>query len=90
MHKFAKISQIVVLTVFVFLVVTGCQLNPVSNKLKRLDEKIGESFNKFQQGQQDKVINFMDRGKAEDEAQMGLTKEQKKKPEKVLIVLIIF
>ena len=92
MIKLAKISRALILVVFI-LFISGCQLSEIGDKLKFIDEKIGEGFDEFQEKQQEDLVHFMDKDKKEElEAEdltsletrflTGLTKEQKEKIDK--------
>lgn len=87
MIKLAKISRVLILVVFI-LFISGCQSSKIGDKLKFIDEKIGEGFSEFQEKQQEDLIHFMDKDKkkdlgAEDLTPLetrfltGLTKKQK-------------
>lgn len=76
MIKLAKISRVLILVVFI-LFISGCQSSKIGDKLKFIDEKIGEGFSEFQEKQQEDLIHFMDKDKKKDLGAEDLTKKQK-------------
>ncbi|MDD5290706.1 MAG: hypothetical protein PHZ04_01180 [Patescibacteria group bacterium] len=77
MFGLKKTNQLAISLIFVLLF-SGCSLKDVGGKLKKLDDKVGQSFDKMQQKQQEEVINFFGEKKGLPKAK-DLTKEQKEK-----------
>jgi predicted Holliday junction resolvase-like endonuclease len=83
MSKANKIKQLFFLLIFVIFI-SGCQAGGTVQKLRKLDEKVGEGLEKIQQDQQEKAINFLDEKKEEPLSAKNLSKEQKEKIEEWL------
>ena len=76
MPGLTKISQLFALLVFV-LILSGCNLKEAGDKLKKIDDKVGQKLDQLQEEQQAEVINFFN--KKSIPAAKDLTGEQKEK-----------
>lgn len=70
MFKFIKISQIIILALFILPILSGCGLQ----------DKIKKGFNEFQESQQQEIINVMD-----DEKESSLSQTNKKNIDEWLV-----
>lgn len=74
-----------VFLLFLVLILSGCQINDV---LKKLDDKIGQTFNDFQEDEKNSIIDLMeekkDGEKKEEESENKISREQKEKIDKWL------
>jgi hypothetical protein len=70
MFKFIKISQIIILTIFVFLIVSGCKTKNFA------EERFGE-FQESQKSYQEDVIYFMEKDRTR-ETKSNFFQEKKK------------
>lgn len=65
---------------FLVLIFSGCEINDV---LKKLDDKIGQTFNDFQEDEKNSIIDLMeekkDGEKKEEENENKISREQKEK-----------